>query len=75
MSDQKVAIRLGRPVTTVTKRRQAKGIPNPTPQRKFWKPEEIALLGTRPDKEIAARLGCPVRSVSTKRLNLGIYAF
>jgi hypothetical protein len=37
-----------------------------------WRPEEIALLGSAPDKVIAARLGRTVKAVRTRRQMVGI---
>src|SRR5207253_2453423 len=70
--DEKLARKLGRPVATVTRRRQDKHIwlekkPWRPEDEKIlgicvrraapeWRPEEEALLGTAPDKEIAVRL-------------------
>lgn len=50
------------------------GMPSPRTQRnkERWTPENIALLGTLPDKEIAERLECSSSSVCTKRRQLGI---
>jgi hypothetical protein len=37
-----------------------------------WKPEDLALLGTKPDDELAAKLGRSVKAVTVRRLKLGI---
>jgi len=34
--------------------------------------EEVALLGTLPDREVAQRLGRSLHSVTQKRIKLGI---
>ena len=40
-----------------------------------WTAEEIALLGTMPDREIAARRGCTRQAATYQRRMLGISAF
>ena len=40
--------------------------------RHFWTPEEIALLGTMPDKDAAERIGVTVAAVSFMRYKQGI---
>jgi hypothetical protein len=38
----------------------------------WWKPEDLALLGTRPDEEVARRTGRTVGAVRQKRERMGI---
>ena len=42
--------------------------------RRAWSEEEVAMLGTMPDKEVAQRLGCCERSVSSERRRRGLAA-
>src|SRR2546426_10086052 len=39
-----------------------------------WTPQEIKLLGTKPDAELARKIGRTVEAVSLKRQKLGIEA-
>jgi hypothetical protein len=50
--------------------RTRRGIPNPALNR--WNAEEIALLGTLPDREVARRTGRTLGAVFQQRIKLGI---
>jgi hypothetical protein len=54
----------------VRQKREELGIPNAAGNR--WRDDEIALLGTLPDREVARRLGRSLQSVTRKRIKLGI---
>jgi hypothetical protein len=54
----------------VRQRREELGIPNPAGNR--WRGDEVALLGTLPDREVALGLGRSVQSVTQKRIKRGI---
>jgi hypothetical protein len=69
MSDEKLAKKLGRPVTTVTGRRMGKHV---WLHKRLWRPEDDKLLGTRPDREVARLLGRLKVTVSARRRSLGI---
>jgi len=69
----RVKRRTGRTVNAVRLKREELGMPNPAGNR--WRPEDIALLGTLPDRELARRLGRPLQSVTQKRCKLGIPRF
>ncbi len=42
------------------------------PDHPWWTPEEDAILGTMPDREVAERLGRPLHGVRGRRRSLGI---
>jgi hypothetical protein len=47
----------------------------PVPAPRFWRPEQLKLLGTKPDPEIAKMLGRSRDSVQLARARYGIPAF
>ena len=73
--DEEIARRTGRPIGSVSNKRQQQRLPKPNAQRKYWSEEEIRLLGTAPDKEIAQRLGRSAGRVKGQRFTLKIRKF
>jgi hypothetical protein len=74
MTDAEVAEKTGRNVNAVIKRRLRLGIPNRAPARHVWTQEQIALLGTLPDRKLAGQIRCPDHVVTFKRQSLKIPA-
>jgi hypothetical protein len=71
---------LGRKATdearaNMSKAQKRRGAFPPAMSGPLWTPEEAALLGTRPDKEVAARIGRSVGAVHDHRRKLGIRSF
>jgi|GEM_PF-317920 len=64
-----IATLTGRTRGAVKERHRDLGIPNP--DRRFWKPEEVNLLGKISDEEIAKRFGFTMKQVMKKRLRMG----
>jgi len=71
-TDEKVALKLGYPVTRVRRRRHLLGLPSNNPSHRHWTKEEIAQLGTRPDRDVAPLVNRSLENVRYKRLALGI---
>lgn len=69
LSDAEVARRTGHTTAQVWKARRERGIP---PARRRWRPEEEALLGSVPARELAARLNRSVAAVRVRSLLKGI---
>jgi len=78
-SDGVVGRELGLSRTTIRRKRELLGISPYTPPPSSavesaipWEPEDLALLGTMPDKEVAQQLGISVASAMLKRQTLKI---
>lgn len=81
-SDGVVGRELGLSRTTIRRKRELLGIPPyaPPPSSAVesaiaWEPEDLALLGTMPDRVVAKQLGISASSVMLKRQALKIPAF
>jgi len=75
MPDAEVVWRIKRTIVAIRKRRLRLGIPNPVPARHVWTQQQIALLGTMPDRKLAEQIRCPDYVVTFKRRSLKIPAW
>lgn len=66
LPDPDVAVRLGRTLKSVQRKRTELSIAAYT-ERREWTPADDAILGTAPDPEIARRLGTTVKAVTCRR--------
>jgi hypothetical protein len=80
-TDQSLARKMDRAVTTVQKRRRELGIGAFRESGHRGKPRKIEweawdkLLGTAPDWEVAKKIGCSIRPVEKRRAKLHVPAF
>jgi hypothetical protein len=74
VADEEIARRTGHTFAAVRTRRIARGLRDPSAQRR-WTPNEILLLGTAGDEDIAAQVNRTLSSVRSKRKDLRIPAF
>jgi hypothetical protein len=65
------AAKIGRTVAGLRLKRKKLGIPNLI-GRGEWKAEELALLGTLPDREVSRRTARTLSAIAQKRFALGI---